>query len=153
MSSALQLFPTDIPTSASIVVVEIPLPSSRESVCFLLPVIALVGNSLLAIYPLLLCALLLQLGKCWAWKNTEGTILRRCETQELCLGSPWWGLALQVQDLTGLYIVSPLCPLVYYLFCTDGRIWFFCKTQRCKTEEIKSIQYDPLASFFTKLSK
>lgn len=64
MSSALQLFPTDIPTSASIVVVEIPLPSSRESVCFLLPVIALVGNSLLAIYPLLLCALLLQLGKC-----------------------------------------------------------------------------------------
>lgn len=87
----------------------------RKCSCFLLPVTVLVGNSVLAVEPLLFGdPPPLQLEKCRAWKKKD-TILRRWETQGVWLGSPWWGFARQVWDLTGLYIVSPLCPSVCHL--------------------------------------
>lgn len=82
-------------------------------------------------------------------KERQKTLFWEGERHWSCLGSPWWGLPCQVWDLT----VSPLCPSVYHLLCSAGRIQFFCKTQSCETSEIKSMQWDPLASFFTKLSK
>lgn len=120
--------------------------------CFLLPVTVLVGNSVLAIQLLLFCDPLAA-GEVLSLKKKKRYYSEKVRDTGALAGKPLVGVCTPSVRFDRPYIVSPLCPSVYHLLCSDGRIWFFCKTQSCKTAEIKSMQYDPLASFFTKLSK
>lgn len=74
----------------------------------------------------------LQLEKCQAWKKRQKTLFWEGERHRSCLGSPWWGLACQVWDLT----VSPLCPSVYHLLSLLEGLNSFAKHKAVKLQKL-----------------